>query len=114
MNLGVCHGFDSASPCSDDTNPSGFHRFYVPTLRLKIDREQEALRLKAQDEEDEANGIAPGIAAADNVKGVRVQLDLHSGREVTEVDWAALLDGSRVLDLLYRLEVHLFHWVELG
>lgn len=83
-----------------------FRRFYLPTLQLKIDREQEALRLKAQDE-DEANGIVPpGTEAVDNVKGSRVQLDLHSGRDVTEVDWAALLDGSRVLELLYRLEVH--------
>eukprot|EP00903_Cladosiphon_okamuranus_P019913 g18301.t2 len=78
-------------------------RFYVPTLQLKIEREQEALRLKALDEE-ESNGVAPSTAAVD-VKGSRVQLDLHSGRKVTEVDWAALLDGSRVLELLYRLEL---------
>ena len=77
----------------------------MPTEKLKFDREQEALRLKAQDE-DESNGIIPpGTAAQDNAKASRVQLDLHSGREVTEVDWAALLDGSKVLDLLYRLEV---------
>lgn len=86
-------------------------------MQLKIDREQEALRLKAQDE-DEANGIAPGTAAVavDKVKGGRVQLDLRSGREVTEVEWAALLDGSRVLKLLYRLEVtsnYLFNVTEL-
>lgn len=86
-------------------------RFYVPTLQLKIEREQEALRLKALDEE-ESNGIAPSTAAVD-VKGSRVQLDLHSGKKVTEVDWVALLDGSRVLELLYRLEV-LLYLVELG
>lgn len=30
------------------------------------------------------------------------------GREVVEVDWATLLDGSRVLELLYRLEVLIY------
>lgn len=79
----------------------------MPTLKLKIEREQEALRLEAQDE-DESNGIvSPGTAALDSAKDSRVQLDLHSGREVTEVDWATLLDGSKVLDLLYRLEVRM-------
>eukprot|EP00752_Nemacystus_decipiens_P004045 g3704.t1 len=80
-------------------------RFYVPTVKLTIEKQQEAQRLKAQDE-DESNGIIPaGTAAADNAKGSRVQLDLQSGRGVTEVDWPTLLDGSKVLELLYRLEV---------
>lgn len=84
----------------------------MPTLQLKTDREKEALRLKAQDD-DEADGIALGTSAVDNAKGSRVQIDLRSGRGVTEVEWAALLDGSRVLELLYRLEVHLFGVAEL-
>lgn len=56
---------------------------------------------------DDANGIAPGTPGASVIdeEGCGVQLDLRSGRGVTEVDWTTLLDGSRVLELLYRLEV---------
>lgn len=78
-------------------------RLRLPTLQLEFDTEREALRLQAEDEA-KASDIAPD-ATVENIKRSKVQIDLHSGREVTEVQWAALLDGSRVLELLYRLEV---------
>lgn len=71
----------------------------MPTAQFE--RDTEALRLKAHDEY-EADDTDPSAAAV----GLEdVKIDTRSGRTVTEVEWATLLDGSRVLELLYRLEV---------
>ncbi len=71
----------------------------MPTTQFQ--RDTEALRLKAHDEY-EVDGTPSGPAAV----GLEdVKIDTRSGRTVTEVEWATLLDGSRVLELLYRLEV---------
>lgn len=80
------------------------HRLLVPTLQYRRDFYAERMRRQAH---DDANGIAPGTPGASVIdeEGCGVQLDLRSGRGVTEVDWTTLLDGSRVLELLYRLEV---------
>lgn len=74
----------------------------MPTAQFE--RDTAVLRLKAQDEYD-VDGTPLGAAAV----GLEdVQIDARSGRTVTEVEWATLLDGSRVLELLYRLEVECF------
>lgn len=73
----------------------------MPTTQFE--RDTEALRLKAQ--EEQVDGTAPGAAA---VELGDVQIDVHSGRTVTAVEWTTLLNGSRVLELLYRLEVGCF------
>lgn len=58
------------------------------------DEDQLEERLRLAGERETVDGDASGVG------------DLEGrGGEVVEVDWAMLLDGSRVLELLYRLEV---------
>lgn len=79
----------------------------MPTLQFRRDfHAAERMRLEAQDEAIDTTPGTTGAAVVDE-EDCGVQLDLRSGRGrgVTEVEWATLLDGSRVLELLYRLEV---------
>lgn len=74
----------------------------MPTVRFRHDVDNGAQRVQAA---AQANGMALTDEAAYAEAAGTTQMDLRSGDGVTEVDWAALLDGSRVLELLYRLEV---------
>ncbi|CAB1113461.1 unnamed protein product [Ectocarpus sp. CCAP 1310/34] len=64
-------------------------------------RDEERLRLGG--ERETVDGDASGVGGVQG--GGKGGCYSTSGREVVEVDWATLLDGSRVLELLYRLEV---------
>ncbi|CAM9482017.1 unnamed protein product [Scytosiphon promiscuus] len=74
----------------------------MPTVRFEEEVHTGAQRVQAA---AEANGMALTKDAAYAEAATRIQMDLRSGEGVAEVDWAALLNGSRVLELLYRLEV---------
>ncbi|CAM9534532.1 unnamed protein product, partial [Ectocarpus sp. 8 AP-2014] len=67
------------------------------------DEQQDEERLRLGDERETVDGDASGVGGVKG--GGEGGSSSASGREVVEVDWATLLDGSRVLELLYRLEV---------
>lgn len=67
------------------------------------DEQQDEERLRLGGERETVDGDASGVGGVKG--GGEGGSSSASGREVVEVDWPTLLDGSRVLELLYRLEV---------